>query len=158
MREKKSLVGFKTFKWVCHRCKKHFKTLPIMQGLDMDEGCECGCTSFVMKKGRNLGKKHRDWDFWLDLYNGIKDITPKEFLGAIYKRIKGGEMKYKETEVSVSTNEDNTISLDFIQKNKDNGTYVFEASTALMLGKMLIEKSGKVLKDYWDSNKGQVKL
>lgn len=81
----KQLIGFKTYKWICHSCNKHFATLPIMQGLDMDEGCSCGNTSFKMEGGRVLGQRHRDWGYWLELYNSIKNITPKEFLGAIYK-------------------------------------------------------------------------
>ncbi len=87
MREKKkSLVGFKTIKWVCHSCNRHYATLPIMQGLDKGDECTyCGNTSFITKPGRMIGKKSRQFSYWLNLYNDVKAIMPKEYLGAIYR-------------------------------------------------------------------------
>lgn len=79
----KRVLGFKTYKWTCASCKKHFITLPIMQGLG-DDNCECGNTSFKFSKGRPIGRKSRQWDTWYELYQSIKECTPKEFLGAIY--------------------------------------------------------------------------
>lgn len=82
---KKRLIGFKTLKWSCNSCHRHYATLPIMQGLDKGDECICGNTSFNTKPGRILGRKSRQWRLWFDLYNSVKNETPKEFLGAIYK-------------------------------------------------------------------------
>ena len=84
-KKKISLVGFKTLKFICVSCHKSYATLPLMQGLDKGDECECGNTSFITKSGRVLGKKSRQWKYWFDLYASIKNIMPKEFLGAVYR-------------------------------------------------------------------------
>ena len=82
----KTLIGFKTYKWICCSCRQHYITLPIMQGLDKGDECSrCGNTSFTNKRGRVIGKKSKQFDYWLDLYNSVKNTTPKSFLGAIIK-------------------------------------------------------------------------
>ena len=84
---KKTLVGFKTIKWVCYGCHQHYCTLPIMSGLDKGDECpRCGSTSFNTFSGRVVGKKHKRFSYWLELYNSVKDTTPKEFLGAMFRK------------------------------------------------------------------------
>ena len=84
-RKHRKVKGFKTHKWICCGCKQHYITLPIMQGLDMGDGCEkCGCTSFINKPGRIIGRRSKKFNFWFDLYNNVKITVPKEFCGAIF--------------------------------------------------------------------------
>ena len=83
---KKKLVGFRTIKFTCVNCKRHYITSPMMQGLDKGDECpQCGSTSFNTQGGRIVGKKSWQWKDTYDLYNSIKNEVPKEFLGAIYK-------------------------------------------------------------------------
>lgn len=82
----KEVVGFITKKWICYNCHQHYVTLPIMDTLDMGDICpRCGCTSYITKPGRIIGKKSKKFKYYLEVYNSIKDTVDKEFLGAIYK-------------------------------------------------------------------------
>ena len=73
------IKGFITEKWICASCHRHYITTPVLAN-DMDGNCTCGCTSFIINRGRNLGRKSKHWGYYLNIYNSIKDTIPKELL------------------------------------------------------------------------------
>ena len=77
------IKAFKTDKWICSSCKRHYITQPVMLGCDMDGACACGCTSFIGSKGRVLGRKSKHWEYFFSLYNLIKNTVSEEELGII---------------------------------------------------------------------------
>ena len=75
-------MKFKSTKYICCNCKKHYWTAPNIYGLEVKgDGCDnCGCTSFKGTRGRIISKKSRWYKELLDCFNRIKNDLPKEII------------------------------------------------------------------------------
>ena len=81
----KKVVGFKTNKWMCSSCNRHYITIPTMENLNKGSICVCGNTSFEKSPGRLIGKKSQIFEDWLDIYNYCKNSISEKELGVIYR-------------------------------------------------------------------------